>query len=305
MQPTTDNRQPATDVLILGGGPGGISALLWAHSAGLNALLLETANELGGQMLQMFHPVIDYPGLLPADGRALRDAFKQHADTLQLRSRTACHIESADLAAKRILCNGEWLSARALILATGARQRRLGLPGEEHAHHVDPNAERTYDHQPVCVIGGGDSAVENALILARTAAHVTIIHRSDRLRARAEWLAQAQATANITILTDTVPLAIYADSLAVQNTRDGARQTLPAAGVFIRVGIVPNTELFTGQIELDEAGYARVNQRQQTSLPLVYAIGDVCKPICMSVATAAGHAAVAVKDIQGNLTSAS
>jgi thioredoxin reductase (NADPH) len=295
--------QPTFDLLILGGGPGGISALLWAHSTGLNALLLETANELGGQLLQMFHPVLDYPGLLPADGRALRDAFQQHVNTLQLSYRTGCQIESVNLAAKRILCDGTWLTARAIILATGARQRRLGIPGEERAHHIDPNSERTYDNQPVCVIGGGDSAVENANMLARTAAHVTLIHRSERFRARAAWLAAAQATANLTILTNTVPLAIHADNIEVQS--GNARQTLPAAGVFIRAGIAPNTELFTGQIELDEAGYVRVNQQQQTVLPSVYALGDVCRPACFSVATAVGQAAVAIKDAQLTLLSRS
>jgi thioredoxin reductase (NADPH) len=293
--------QLTSDVLILGGGPGGISALLWAHSVGLPAVLLERAAELGGQLLEMFHPVIDYPGLLPADGRALRDSFKQHLEALQLDYRLNCCIESVDLANKVVRCNGETLTARAIIIATGARQRRLGIPGEDLAHHVDPNAERTYDHQHVCVIGGGDSAVENANILARTAAHVTLIHRTDRFRARAEWMAAAQATSNITILTDTVPLALEPDRLTVQNLLEGARQTLPIAAVFIRAGLEPNTELFAKQIELDEAGYVRVTQRQQTSLPLVYAIGDVVKPACLSVATAVGQAAVAVKDLKGRL----
>ncbi len=300
-QPTTDNQQPTTDLLILGGGPGGIAALLWANSVGLKATLLEPSSELGGQLLQMFHPVLDYPGLLPADGSALRDTFKQHLDTLSLSYRLGCQIESVDLANKTVVCNGETLTARAIIIATGARQRWLGIPGEELAWHVDANAERAYHNQRVCVIGGGDSAVENANILARTAAHVTLVHRSTNFRARAEWLAAAQSTANITILTETTPLTIQADSLEVQNVRDGSRQTLPAAAVFIRAGVVPNTELFVGQIELDEASYVRAFANQQASLPLVYAIGDVAKPVCLSVATAAGHAAVAVKDAQERL----
>ena len=104
MQPTTDNRQPTTDLLILGGGPGGIAALLWAHSVGLKATLLESSSELGGQLLQMFHPVVDYPGLLPADGAALRDQFKQHLDALSLSYRLGCRIESVDLANKAVVC---------------------------------------------------------------------------------------------------------------------------------------------------------------------------------------------------------
>ena len=297
----TDNRQPTTDILILGGGPGGIAALLWAHSVGLRGLLLEQASELGGQLLQMFHPALDYPGLLLADGAALRDQFKQHADALQLDYRLNCHTEAADLAAKRILCNGEWLMARAIIIATGARQRRLGIPGEDRAWHIDANAERAYHHQSVCVIGGGDSAVENANILARTAAHVMLIHRSDKFRARAEWLAAAEAAPNITILRHTAPLALHADCIELLDMNSNTRQTVQTAAVFIRAGVVPNTELFAGQLELNEAGYVSVFANQQTSQPLVYAIGDVCKPVCLSVATAVGHAAVAVKDARERL----
>ena len=295
--------QPTTDLIILGGGPGGIAALLWANSVGLKATLLETSSELGGQLLQMFHPVLDYPGLLPADGAALRDMFKQHVDALSLGYLLGCRVESVDLANKAVVCNGETLTARAIIIATGARQRRLGIPGEELAWHVDANAERAYHNQRVCVIGGGDSAVENANILARTAAHVTLIHRSDRFRARAEWLAAAEAAPNITIMRHTAPLVIHADSIELQDTH--ARQTLQTAAVFIRAGVVPNTELLTGQIELNEAGYVRVFANQQTSLSLVYAIGDVCQPVCLSVATATGHAAIAVKDAKLRLTSAS
>ena len=296
--------QPTTDILILGGGPGGIAALLWAHSVGVRAALLETANELGGQLLQMFHPVLDYPGLLPADGAALRDSFKEHLDALSLDYRLGCRIDAVDLANKHVTCNGATLTARAIIIATGARQRRLGIPGEELAWHLDANAERAYHNQSVCVIGGGDSAVENANILARTAAHVTLIHRSDRFRARAEWLAAAEAAPNITVLRHTVPLAIHSGSLEIKKTQTGARQTLATAATFIRAGVVPNTELFAEQIELNEARYVRVFENQQTSLPLVYAIGDVCQPLCLSVATAAGHAAIAVKDAKRRLISA-
>ena len=295
--------QLTTDIIILGGGPGGIAALLWANSVGLKATLLETANELGGQLLQMFHPVIDYPGLLPADGAALRDSFKQHLDALSLGYRLGCHVESVDLANKTVDCNGETLTARAIIIATGARQRRLGIPGEELAWHMDANAERAYRNQHVCVIGGGDSAVENANILARTAANVTLIHRSDNFRARAEWLAAAEAAPNITILRHTLPLAIHADRIEFQDAHE--RQTLQTAAVFIRAGVVPNTELFADQIELNEAGYVRAFDNQLTSLPLVYAIGDVCQPACLSVATAVGHAALALKDLQHRLSSKS
>lgn len=284
------------DVIIIGGGPGGISALLWCHALGLRAVLLEQAAELGGQMLQMFHPVLDYPGLLPADGRALRDHFVRHVQQLPLEVRTACQVEELDLGLRRVKCKGEWLPARALILATGARQRRLGIPGEaEFAFHEDPHPPLPYVGQPVCVIGGGDSAVQNSLLLAPMCASVTLLHRTDRFRARSAWLREAEATPNITLLPHTIPVEIHAEQLISADTRTGARRALPAAAVFVRIGITPNTEFLQGQLELDEAGYLRVDQHQRTSRACVYAVGDVCRPVCLSVATAVGQGAVAAK----------
>jgi thioredoxin reductase (NADPH) len=290
------------DIIIIGGGPGGISALLWCHSLGLRGVLLEQAPELGGQMLQMFHPVIDYPGLLPADGRELRDRFVQHVQQLQLEIRTNAYVSEIDLTARRVRCNGEWLSASALIIATGAHQRRLGIPGEtEFALHEDPHPPMSYANQPVCVIGGGDSAVQNSLLLAPVCQSVTLLHRSAEFRARPEWLRQAAAMPNLTLLPHTVPLEIrsakQAQQLLIANTQTGVRRELPAAAVFVRIGITPNTEFLGGQLVLDEAGYISIDQQQRTSCAGVYAVGDVCRPLCLSVATAIGQGAIAVKAI--------
>lgn len=290
------------DVIIIGGGPGGISSLLWCHSLGLRAVLLERAAELGGQMLQMFHPVLDYPGLLPADGRALRDHFAGHVAQLQLDVRLNARIEAFDLAAHRVRCNGEWLQARALILATGARQRRLHIPGEdEFALHEDPHAPMPYAGQPVCVIGGGDSAVQNSLLLAPVCSSVTLLHRSDQFRARAEWLREAEAAPNLTLLPHTVPLEIHAERVLVADTRTGTQRDLPAAAVFVRIGVAPNTELLQGQLALNEAGYIRVETHQRTSCAGVYSVGDVCGPVCLSVATAVGQGALAAKALAAEI----
>ena len=119
------------DVIIIGGGPAGISSLLWCNSLGLNAVLLEQADELGGQLLQMFHRVIDYPGLMAESGRELRDHFAAQLDELRLKYRLGCKLEDINLRERSLRCNGEKLQSRAIILATGARKRRLGIPGED------------------------------------------------------------------------------------------------------------------------------------------------------------------------------
>src|SRR5262245_19703612 len=119
------------DVIIFGGGPAGMSALIWCYSLGLRDVLLEQSPELGGQTLEMFHRVLDYPGLVAENGRELRDHFAAQLDLLRLDYRTACAVEEVDLGERRARCGGEWMQARGIIMATGARKRRLGIPGED------------------------------------------------------------------------------------------------------------------------------------------------------------------------------
>ena len=287
-----------------------MSALIWLRSLGLRGVLLEQSPELGGQMLDMFHRVLDYPGLVAENGRELRDHFNAQLDLLQLDYRTGAEIEEVDLSWGRARCGGEWLQARAMIIATGARKRRLGIPGEDRfeVHGVSFSATRDhslYAGKKVCVIGGGDSAVQNSLLLARICPSVTLIHRSDRFRAREDWLEEAAENPRITIINNAEAKAIegadHVERLIVEDTRTGEIKSIETEGVFIRVGVTPNTEMIRGQIELDEAGFIKTDQRQRTSVEMVYAAGDVCRPVSLSVATAVGHGAVAAKDIAETL----
>ncbi|MGH9841011.1 MAG: NAD(P)/FAD-dependent oxidoreductase [Blastocatellia bacterium] len=295
------------DVIILGGGPAGMSALIWCHSLALRGVLLERNAELGGQMLLMYHRILDYPGLPGLTGAEMRDRFVAHLNELQLDYRAGCNIEEVNLEERRVLCNGVWLQAKAIILATGASKRKLGIPGEDHfSIQGGISYSATRDHslyagKKVCVIGGGDSAVENALILSRICPQVTLIHRSDQFRARTEWFAEAQAAPNITILTHIEPKAIEGagrvERIILEDVRTQEVKAIETEGVFIRVGIAPNTELFHGQIEMDDAGFIKTDHRQQTSVRTIYAIGDVCRPACLSVASAVGHGAIATREI--------
>jgi thioredoxin reductase (NADPH) len=299
------------DVIIIGGGPAGMSALIWCHSLGLRGVLLEQSPELGGQMLEMFHRVLDYPGLVAENGREVRDHFAAQLDLLQLDYRTGRKIEEVDLSQRRARCGGEWLQGRGVIIATGARKRRLGIPGEDKFEIRGVSFSATRDHslyagKKVSVIGGGDSAVQNCLLLASICPSVTLIHRSDRYRARQDWLKQAQENPRITIIDNAEAKAIEGgervERLVIEDTRTREIKTIDTEGVFIRVGVAPNTEMLRGQIELDEAGFIKTDQRQQTSVDMVYAAGDVCRPACLSVATAVGQGAISAKDIAISLT---
>ena len=299
------------DVIIIGGGPAGMSALIWCHSLGLRGVLIEQSPELGGQMLEMYHRVIDYPGLVAENGRELRDQFAAQLDLLQLDYRTGRKIEEVDLGQRRARCGGEWLQGRGVIIATGARKRRLGIPGEERFEIRGVSFSATRDHslyagKKVSVIGGGDSAVQNSLLLARICPSVTLIHRSDKYRARPDWLEQARENPRVTIIDNAEAKAVEGgervERLVIQDTRTGEIKIIDTEGVFIRVGVAPNTEMFRGQIETDEAGFIKTDQRQQTSVEMVYAAGDVCRPACLSVATAVGQGAISAKDIAISLT---
>jgi thioredoxin reductase (NADPH) len=294
------------DVIIIGGGPAGMSALIWCHSLGLRGVLLEQSPELGGQMLEMFHRVLDYPGLVAENGRELRDHFAAQLDLLQLDYRTGRKIEEVDLSQRRARCGGEWLQGRGVIIATGARKRKLGIPGEERFEIRGVSFSATRDHglyagKKVSVIGGGDSALQNSLLLAGVCPSVTLIHRSDKYRARPDWLKRARENPRITIIDNaevkTIEGGERVERLVIEDTRTREIKTIDTEGVFIRVGVAPNTETLRGQIELDEAGFIKTDQRQQTSVEMVYAAGDVCRPACLSVATAVGQGAIAAKDI--------
>ncbi len=295
------------DVIILGGGPAGISSLLWGNSLGLRAVLLESAPELGGQLLHMVHRVIDYPGVIAEHGRDLRDRFQAQLNELQLNYRLGCQLREISLSDRSLLCDGKLLTGRAIIIATGASKRRLGIPGEDRfAIRGGVSFSATRDHslyagKKVCVIGGGDSAVENSLILSRVCPQVMLIHRSDKFRARAEWLREARQTSNIKFLTGYSAKAIeggeQVERLVLEESGSGKLMAIETEGVFVRVGIAPNTEVFRDQIELDENGYVVADHKQQTSVEWVYAAGDVCHPVCLSIATAVGHGAIAAKSI--------
>lgn len=292
------------DVVVIGGGPAGISALLWCNSLGLRAVLLERSPELGGQLLVLYHRIIDYPGLLPENGCILRDEFASQITTLGLAFHTGCNIERLDLERREIFADDTLFRARSIIIATGARKRRLGIPGEDAFEGKGVSFSATRDHKAfagrgVTVIGGGDSAVENSLILARVCPRVTLIHRSDNFRARPEWIEEARGNPRIEIRTGLLLREILGsdgvEQIVLEDISHGSRETVATQGVFIRLGIEPNSELLRGQVKLDDDGYLLVDSKLRTSLPRVYGAGDVTRPVCLSIATAVGHGAVAAK----------
>ena len=299
------------DVIIIGAGPAGLSAALWCDELGLDTLVLEQNERTGGQLHSIYGPVENYPGLRAKNGREFFERFSERVDDSEFDLWTDVEIESVDLIAKRVrLRNGEALQSISIIIATGVRRRQLGIPGENEfvGHGIIESANRDrreFAGRDVCVIGGGDAAAENALLLAEVCPTVTLVHRGKTLRARPTFAQQLQGQHCITVFLESVVTGILGNQEveAVEILRKGALKPFQMAvqAVVIRIGVQPNTELFREQLQLDDRGYALVNSRQETDVANVFAIGDVSCPLAPTISSAAGAGATAAKVIASRL----
>ena len=299
------------DVIIIGAGPAGLSTAFWCDELGLDALVLEEAAEVGGQLHRVYNPINNYLGLKAANGAALLDHFKADIDSAGFDLWTQTSISSVDLKARRVsLASGEELQSIAIVIATGVRPRELGVPGEKEfvGKGMIESATRDRDlfaGRDVCVVGGGDAAVENALLLAEVCPTVTLVHRGKKLRARREFTDQLQSVHCITVFTESVVTRIMGEERveAVEIKRQQGLKPFQVAvgGVLIRIGVEPNTDLFRDQLETDERGYVMVNSQQETNVPMVFAIGDVSNPVAPTISGATGAGATAAKVIASRL----
>jgi len=299
------------DVIIIGAGPAGLSAALWCDELGLDALVLEQAAETGGQLLRVYNAVENHLGVVAPDGRALRDVFAAQIEGRDFDLWTQVEIDGVDLRARQVsLKSGERLRALALVLATGVRRRRLGIPGEaEFAGRGVLESGRGEREQvaghDVCVVGGGDAAAENALLLAEVCPTVTLVHRGKSLSARPEFAERVRAEHRINLFTEARLKQIIGRERveAVEIEREGAIKPFRTAvrGVVIRVGVEPNSELFRGQLHTDARGYVVVNGEQETSAEMVFAAGDLSNPHAPTVSGAVGAGATAAKVIASRL----
>jgi thioredoxin reductase (NADPH) len=300
------------DVLIIGAGPAGLSAARWCDDLGLDTLVLEQQEEVGGQLLSVHNPINNYLGIHAANGAELRDHFVEQIKTSDFDLWTNVEIESVDLKAKRvILKSGEELQSIATIIATGLRRRRLGIPGETEfeGRGIIESGARDRDSlkgKDVCVIGGGDAAAENALLLAEVCPTVTLVHRGRKMRARREFTEALPTNHCVTVFPESVVHRIIGSERveAVEIERAGAIKPFQMAvqGVLIRIGWEPNTDFISGQLELDELGYVIVGSQQETSVANVFAVGDVANPLAPTIAGAVGAGATAAKVIASRLT---
>lgn len=291
------------DIIIIGSGPAGLSAAIYAERAKQNTLVLEQAPMSGGQILNTYE-VDNYPGIPGVGGFDLGSKFRAHADGLGCQFVTAQVRELRVEADKKIvITDGETYEAKTLILATGAKHKKLEVAGEEELTGMGVSYCATCDGaffkgKTTAVVGGGDVALEDALFLSRLCEKVYLIHRRDEFRGAKILQERISQTKNIEILWDTVVEEIQGEDMVekilLYNKKKDETKELAVQGVFVAVGIEPNTEICKGIVDLDEAGYVIAAEDGKTNVPGIFAAGDLRTKQLRQVITAASDGANAV-----------
>jgi thioredoxin reductase (NADPH) len=285
-------------LIIIGSGPAGLTAALYAARANLNPLVI-IGNEFGGQ-IAITSEVENFPGFDSILGPDLTDKMKAQAEKFGARLEYDTVTEVKFEAGKPlgVKTYGEEYEAQSVIIATGASARRLGIPGETEFIGKGVSYCATCDGfffkgKEVLVIGGGDSAVQEGLFLTKFANRVRIVHRRNALRAGEVLKARAAANPKIELVFDTVLDVVEGDgkvrSVLARNVKTGQAEHWPVDGVFVFVGHFPNTELFKGQLAMDQQNFLVVDKAMQTSVPGVFAAGEVMDPIYKQAVSSAGQ----------------
>ena len=333
------------EIVIIGGGPAGLAAAIYAQRARLNTLVIEKEMMSGGQVLSTYE-VDNYPGLPGINGFDLGMKLRQHADQLEavfcedevegielvkaeeqqgeeqlqaaelreisdsMMSKSAAEKTGNSAVMKRIIGKKDTYYAKTVIIASGAMHSKLGVPGEEEFGGMGVSYCATCDgaffrKKVTAVVGGGDVAIEDAIFLARMCEQVYLIHRRDQLRGARSLQEKLFALDNVTVLWDTVVEEIRGDgkvnSLAVKNVKTQEQSELSVDGVFVAVGITPNSQPFSQLLTLDH-GYIAADETCETGVPGVFAAGDVRKKQLRQIVTAVADGANAVTSAERYLT---
>lgn len=295
------------DLIIIGSGPAGLSAAIYAQRAQLDTVVIEKNMMSGGQILNTYE-VDNYPGLPGIGGFDLGLKFREHADKLGavFAEDTVTGVELQE-PVKKVICENDTYYAKTVIIAAGAHHKSLGAKGEDLLVGSGVSYCATCDGaffkgKTVAVVGGGDVALEDAIFLARMCSKVYVIHRRDELRGAKSLQTKLFSLDNVEMVWDTVVDEVLGnqkvDGLRLYNKKTGEYSELKTDGVFIAVGIEPDSGEYAGEVELDSQGYIIAGEDGCTSTPGVYAAGDVRTKILRQVITAAADGAACVTSVE-------
>jgi len=291
------------DLVIIGGGPGGLTAAIYAMRAVLKTVVIELATP-GGQM-NLSDMVENWPGTEQIGGFDLSQKFLDHAKSYgaEIRLQEIVGLEPGDKFHLVRLADGSILNAHAVIIATGGSPRKLNIDGEAEYYGKGVSYCAVCDgfffkNKTVVVIGGGDSAVEEALYLSKLVQKIYLVHRRDALRAGMMLQKELLAKPNIEILWNTIPVAIKADekgvcSVELQDTKNGERRELSIDGIFVSIGFEPNNKIVPADVEFDANGYVITNEKCEINIPGIYVVGDLRAKFAKQIVTAAADGCTA------------
>jgi thioredoxin reductase (NADPH) len=291
------------DLVIVGGGPGGLSAGIYAMRAALRTILIEKG--LTGGQINLTESVENYPGFENISGFDLSQKFLQHAKSygLEVIQQEVAAVEPGLEFHSVRLANGEIINTHAVIIGTGGSPRKLGVSGELEYYGKGVSYCATCDgfffrDKTVVVVGGGDTALEEALYLAKVARHVYLAHRRDAFRGSRILEQRVLAEGKIDVLWNTVVTEIKADDqgvhgMALQDTQTGASRELAVDGVFIFIGFIPNNQLVPAGIRMDHDGYVETDEKCETNLPGIFVIGDLRRKYAKQIVLAAADGCTA------------
>ena len=295
------------DVIIIGSGPAGMGAAIYGKRAGLNTLVLEGTGMSGGQVTQTYE-VDNYLGLPGVNGFDMAMTFQSHVEKLgaEFEMGVVNKIEKKD-GYFEVITDENVYETKTVILATGASHNKLMVPGEEELAGMGVSYCATCDGaffrgKTTMVVGGGDVAIEDAIFLARGCEKVYLVHRRDELRGAKILQDNLLALPNVEVIWDSVVEAIEGEEQVEQvkllNRKNGGQSEVKVDGVFIAVGIHPNTECFTGLVEMDEKGYIVAGENCETSVPGIFVAGDTRTKELRQIITAVADGANAVNSVQ-------
>lgn len=298
------------DTVIIGAGPAGLSAAVYAKRGGLDALLIEQSSVYGGQVLTTYE-VDNYLGLPGISGMELGDKFSKHAEQSGIdRLVTVVRRLSEEEGFWRVHTDAGEIDTKTVILATGATHAHLNVPGEDKLAGMGVSYCATCDGAffkdcDVCVIGGSDVAVEDAIYLARGCSHVYLIHRRDSLRAANSLVDSLKALENVSFIWDSEVTSMNGkfdlESVNIRNKKTGEESVLPVQGAFVAIGIRPGTDLLQGIAEINEGGYAVAGEDCRTNRKGLYVAGDIRSKAMRQIITAVCDGANAVNSVQEDI----
>jgi thioredoxin reductase (NADPH) len=304
------------NVVIIGSGCAGWTAAIYAARANLSPLVI-TGGQAGG-LLTTTTVVENFPGFAKGiDGNELMATMQEQAKRFGAKVRYLCSVEKVDLSSKpfRIMVDGETIESRTVIVSTGASHRHLQVPGEKELENRGVTFCATCDgalpvfrNKPLAVIGGGDSACEEANYLTRFGSEVYLVHRRSDLRASKIMAERALSNPKIKPIWNAAVEEVlsmekgFVTGLRLRDTVTGKEQTIDCSGVFVAIGHAPNTQLFKGQLDLNEAGYLQLHDGSKTTIPGVFGAGDCADHVYRQAITAAGMGCMAAIDAERYLS---